>query len=116
MNSLLKNCVMATILSLSLATTASANPLKSNTLKFQPVKSENLIAQFVPASSPFYTKRLLSQMLMQNMQMAEMAQEAMKSPDPEIRKMAQEMMTSSNTNIRKLINLMRLEFLSNPDK
>jgi uncharacterized protein (DUF305 family) len=53
---------------------------------------------------------------MQNMQMAEMAQEAMKSPDPEIRKMAQEMMTSSNTNIRKLINLMRLEFLSNPDK
>ena len=111
MNSLLKSCVLATMISLGLATTAKAVlPGSHVPVNAQTTESQTLVAQFVPSSSPFYSRQLLTEMIIQRMKMADMAQEAMQSKDPEVKKMAQEMITSSTADLNKMMSLWMKQF------
>lgn len=120
MNSLVKSSALAIMLSLATATTAGATPDSSTSVK--PIaESQSLVAQTpmqMPMRSRFdatRTRPFVDEMIMMHMQMVDMAQRAMQSPDPEIRRMAEEMMKSSNAQIDTLME-MRRKFFENPDK
>jgi uncharacterized protein (DUF305 family) len=99
------------MISLALATTAKAAVPGSHVpVNAQTTESQTLVAQFVPSSSPFYSRQLLTEMIIQRMKMADMAQEAMQSKDPEVKKMAQEMITSSTADLNKMMSLWMKQF------
>lgn len=109
MNSLLKSFPFAAIITLAVATTASAiQPDADTSVKL--TESQSLIAQSKPATTRLNqtrSRRLIDQMLMLHLQMVAAAEEAMQSPDPEIRKMAQETMKNSNAAIDRMLEMRR---------
>lgn len=118
MNSILKNSALAVMLSLAMATTAKATQPDSNVVtSVKAVEPQNLVAQMRPRSrfDATRTRPFIDEMIMLHMEMADAAQRAMQSPDPEIKKMAEETMKSSNAQISTLLE-MRRKFFENPDK
>lgn len=109
MNSLVKSCALATLLSLAMATTARATQpdstttnAKSSELQSLLIAQNNARIDTGPSTSYFF-----DQMIMMNMKMAEMGQQMLQTQGdrmtPETRKMVQEMVDSSNAQILKLV-------------
>lgn len=119
MNLLVKNSVLAVMLSLAMATTARATQPDSNAVTSVTAESESLVAQMPPRSRFDATRTrpyvYVDEMIMMHMDMMKVAERAMQSPDPEVRRMAEETMKNSNAQINTLLE-MRRKFFENPDK
>lgn len=108
MNSLVKSCTLATLLSLAMATTARAAQLDNTTTSGQPSEVQSLlIAQNnAPIDTGPSTSYFFDQMIVMHMKMANMGQQMLQSQGdkmtPETRKMVQEMIDYSNAQILKL--------------
>jgi uncharacterized protein (DUF305 family) len=110
MKSLLKSSALAVMLSLAVATTAGATQADStaaNRAKLS--QSQSLIAQTYPRGvlNETRSRRFLDEMIVLHMKMADMAQEALQSQNPEIKKMAQETIKSSNAEINRMREMRR---------
>lgn len=105
MTSPLKTLAIATLFSLSLAPMAQASELLSS-----PVDSRTLIAEIDPFDPQ--DVRRLDQMIISGMQAVQMAQEGLRSQNPEIRRMSQETITMMNRMIGQMM-AMRLRLFPN---
>ena len=109
MNSLVKSCTLATLLSLTMATTARATQLDSTTTNTKPAESQSLIIaqNNAPIDTGPSTSYFFDQMIMMHMKMADMGQQMLQTQGdkmaPETRKMVQEMVDYSNAQILKLV-------------
>ena len=117
MNSfLLKALVVTMLLSAPLATTAHAKSIANQDAS---PSRESIESKFIIASpfrkeiSPSFTRgRFLTEVLTLEMKMMELAEEGLKSNDPEIRKMSQELLNSSEAMSTKIIKM--FDFRRNP--
>lgn len=109
MNLIVKSFPLAALLSLAMATTASAIQPDSATTSTKLIESQKLIAQTSPRNRQNETRsrRFVNQMMMLYMQMVDSAEEALQSPDPEIKRMAQQTIKDSNAQITKLMDMRR---------
>ena len=109
MNLLVKSFPLAAILSLAMATTASAIQPDSAATSTKLTESQGLIAQTPPRNliqqTETRSRRFINQMMMLHMQMVESAEEALQSPNPEIKRMAQQTIKTSNAEINKLMEM-----------
>ena len=98
------------MLSLAVATTAGATQPDSTVAnKAKLLQSQSLIAQTYPRGvlNETRSRRFLDEMIVLHMKMADMAQEALQSQNPEIKKMAQETIKSSNAEINRMREMRR---------
>jgi hypothetical protein len=118
MDAILSKAAMATMVSLSLASTVNAMPLSQTApSKELQLNSVTQVAQVKVAQSTLSAKsEMILEMLGQYSQMRKMGLQAMKSSDPEMRKMGEAMVKTSETEISRLVKMMRAEFLANPDR
>lgn len=116
MHSLIKSCIAATALSLTVATGAIAAQLEAPQPAQTSTAAETLVAQFRTETSPYYSRALLVDMMTANMKMLEMGEQALKSDDPAIRTMGQQMIDTANKNMISLLDMARQVFLKNPDR
>jgi uncharacterized protein (DUF305 family) len=110
MNSLIKSCAFAGMLSLAMATTASATQPDSNAATSAKLaESQSLIAQTNPRGllNQTRSRRFIDEMIMLRMKMVDVAEEALQSQDPEIKNMAQETIKSSNAEINRMMEMRR---------
>jgi uncharacterized protein (DUF305 family) len=109
MNSLVKSFPFAAILSLAMATTASAIQPDRAATSVKLTESQDLIAQTKPPSrlNQTRTRRFIDEMITLHMQMVEAAEEALQSQDPEIKSMAQETIKTSNAAINRMMEMRR---------
>lgn len=110
MNLLVKSFPLAAILSLAMATTASAiQPDSAATSTKLTESQQGLIAQTPPRNLiqqvETRSRRFINQMMMLHMQMVESAEEALQSRDPEVKRMAQQTLKTSNAEINKLMEM-----------
>lgn len=110
MNLIVKSFSLAAILSLAMATTASAIQPASATTSIKLAESQRLLAQR-PTRNRIETetrsRRFVNQMMMLHMQMVDSAETALQSPDPEVKRMAQQTIKDSNAQINKLMEMRR---------
>lgn len=107
MNLLVKSFPLAAILSLAMATTASAIQPDSAATSGKLTESHGLIAQTKPPTRLNQTRsrRFIDKMISLRMQMVEAAEEALQSQDPEIKRMARETIRTSNAEINKMMEM-----------
>lgn len=109
MNSLVKSCAFAAILSLSMVPAARAMQLDSKVISdVKPAAHSFLIAQKdAPVELGESTMDFFDEMIVMNMKMVSMAQKLLDSQGstmtPETRTMVQGMITSGNEQVRKLV-------------
>lgn len=117
MNAILRSCALATLFSLTIATTAKAakpsSPPISNTYQIR--SAGILIAEDTGTidEQQFKQIRMVNEMIMQYLKMNDMAMQALESSNPEVRKMAQETLTNSNAMVERLM-IMRKATVANP--
>ncbi len=117
LNTLLQAGAIAAALTLTTVTTAKAADLtpqaQGNSRLANP--SVLLLAEDSGPTSDTFPLSWITMMMRHHLQLAETAQQGLRSSDPEVRKMAQEILSSSNAMMAKLmamhermiINLMR---------
>lgn len=108
MNLFVKSFPLAAILSLAMATTASA--IQPDSVTSIKLTDRSLIAQTPPPGNLVQqvearARRFINQMMMIHIQMIESAEEALQSQNPEIRRMAQQTIKTSNAEIDKLMDM-----------
>jgi uncharacterized protein (DUF305 family) len=111
MNALVKSIAFTT-LGLAIATASASaaqinHPNTSATSHANPVELNHQIAQ-KPASSSLNetrSRRFIDEMIMLRLKMVEAAEEALQSPNPEIKRMAQEVIKTSNAEIKKMMEM-----------
>lgn len=115
-----KHAAIATILSLSLAPIAKAEPSDNrvlSTTQLAQLAAPQLVAQASQGKSTLPPRaQMLLELLGQHMATRQVAMEAMKSADPEMQKIGQETAKKAEDEILRLIKMMRAEFLANPDR
>jgi len=115
MKSLLKSCALATVFSLALATTAKAagQPSNNPVLNTYQVRTQGiLIAEDTETvdTEQFKQIRMVNEMLMQHVKMADTAMESMQSTNPEVRKMAQQALMEANARAERLMSIRKMFF------
>lgn len=113
---LFKGCAIATLLTLTLTSTAVAGEVQKSLANSASTRSEKLIAQFVSQISPFYQNRLMTEILIQKMQLTDLAQSEMKASDPEMYRMTQTLTTDTRTNRPRMLDAWTRELLLNRDR
>jgi len=111
MNTLVKSIAFTTM-GLAIATTSASaaqvnNPDTSMTTHANTVELNSQIAQSSPSSrlNETRSRRFIDEMIMLRMKMVEAAEEALQSPNPEIKRMAQEVIKTSNAEIKKMMEM-----------
>lgn len=109
MNSFVKCFPIAAILTLTMATTASAiQPVSKTATNIKLTGSQSLIAQKEPRSrlqNETRSRRFVDKMISLHMQMVEAAEEALQSKDPEIKRMAHQTIKDSNASISRMMQM-----------
>ncbi len=111
MNLFVKSFALAAMFSIATATTASANHLESAannaSSNTKLIEFHSLIAQKYPNGllKETRSRRFIDEMIMLRMRMIEAAEQALQSPNPDIKNMAQEVIKTSNTDINKMMEM-----------
>lgn len=108
MNFLLKTGSAIAVLSLFLVAPANATPIKES-LSNSPNSSDSFLiaSPFQKEISPAYQRRKkMMEMLVLQMQVSEVAEEAMNSDDPEVKKMAKEVLDASNLISAQILDML----------
>ena len=109
MNALVKSIALTTIGLAIAATSASAaqvnNPDTNANSHARIAGLSNQIAQKSPSNNETRSRRFIDEMIMLRLKMVEAAEEALQSPNPEIKRMAREAIETSNAEIKKMMEM-----------
>ena len=103
---------IASLIALSIMAPAAAVPLQKtqSNLSTHPNSSFLIASPFRKEISPAYQRRKkLMEMLVMQMEISEMAEEFLKSDDPEVKGLAQEMMDSSDKLSSRILKMLSPE-------